>query len=382
MPFENHVYKDIGAANRHDCVRLIVLRAALAVFLPWLCGCSAAKEPLKQHWLAMGTFASVTVPAEESENLDRYARIARGSLLELEQLLSVYDPKSEISRINRAAGGPAVPVSAHTMEVLTLAVDYAKKTGGCFDPTIGPLMRLWGFNSPPPPRVPPQADLQSARRLVGYGHIALANETAHLDSPGTELDLGGIAKGYAVDICYRRLKRIKARSALLNLGGNMRCCGTARRLPPGNDADEQPVAFWKVGVRDPFRPDRIVGTIRMPPGAAVATSGDYERFVTIGDEQYAHIMDPRTGYPVKGMAAVTVLSTSALEADVMSTALFVMGIDQSRELLGGLFECQALFIPDRLPLELWITAGFREYFTAAHGLDDAVTEIGTKRESE
>jgi thiamine biosynthesis lipoprotein len=135
---------------------------------------------------------------------------------------------------------------------------------------------------------------------------------------------------------------------LINLGGNIRVGG-----------QPEPQRQWKVGVRDPFHRTQTVGAIRLPAGWALATSGNYERTVEIDGKRYAHIVDPRTGLPVEGMAGVTVLCPSATAADALSTALFVVGMDGITALLAKIPQCEAIIIPDRAPLELWVTEGIR-----------------------
>jgi len=306
-----------------------------------------------EAWTVMGTYAAVTVSAGEKERLKDYAGAAKKIFRELDELLSNYKPESEISRLNRSSGKEPVPLSGPTLEVLRHSLRYAGLTSGCFDPTVVPLVRLWGFGGgEPPKRVPPPAELKRVLGLVGYQHLVLAENSARLELPGMGVDTGGIAKGYAVDVAYSRLLEMDAASVMVNLGGNIRCRGFPRGAGP-----------WKIGVRNPFQRDLIVGVLSLTGGMAVATSGNYERFVTIGGKRYSHILDPRTGYPAQGMAGVTVISETALEADALSTALFILGIEGSRPVLSRLPSSEALFIPDRKPLEIWLTPGFQKHFT-------------------
>ena len=134
------------------------------------------------------------------------------------------------------------------------------------------------------------------------------------------LDLGGIAKGYALDVCYDRLSAMGARNFMLNLGGNIRVRGTPRK-------DET----WVIGVRNPFQTGEIVGAIRLASGMAVGTSGNYERFVTIAGKKYGHIMDPRSGRPAEGMAGVTIVATNGVQSDGLSKPLFILGPEGSKD---------------------------------------------------
>jgi len=165
------------------------------------------------------------------------------------------------------------------------------------------------------------------------------------------VDLGGIAKGYAVDVCYDRIYALGGRDFMVDLAGNLRCCGQGRSGRP-----------WNVAVRNPFDAERHLGTIQLTDGLATASSGNYERFVEIAGRRYCHILDPRTGRPCEGMAGTTVICANATEADAMSTALFVLGPAQSVDVLRRMPRCEALFVPDEQPLRILVTPGFRSRF--------------------
>lgn len=305
--------------------------------------------------MVMGTYATLSVPASERAHLPRYRRVAADTLRGLEERLSVFIPTSDITRLNQGAGGNFVGVSEDTVAVLASALEYARLTAGAFDVTVGPLLRCWGFyDRPPPARMPDAETLAEARQLVGYGHLGLSNRSARLEQAGMAVDLGGIAKGYAVDVCYRRLIQTGASNLLVNLGGNIRCGGS-----PGGGRS------WRIAVRNPFDAERPLGTLNLSDGLAVATSGNYERFVVIGGKKFAHIIDPRTGFPVRGMASVTVVAPTAVEADALSTGLFVLGPTNSRAVLAARPACAVLFVPDEQPLRLLVTGSFLRHFSVA-----------------
>lgn len=315
----------------------------------------------------MGTFASLTVSAEEEAALDHAAALTQAHLRDLDNRLSLFKPDSEISRLNQSAGASPLEVSAQTEEVLRLSRHYADASGGAFDPTMAPLVRLWGFNKGPQlSAVPDQVTICSVLERVGYHHLSLSNRTAFLDQKGMSVDLGGIGKGYAVDICYQALVTNGVRSLMVNLGGNIRCRGSATLGRP-----------WSIGIRDPFNPDRIIGTLRLADGMAVATSGNYEKFVIIEGKRYTHIIDPRTGRPVEGVAAVTVIAAKAVEADAMSTAIFVLGLKESLPVLRRMPNCHVIFIPDERPTRVYISPGVREYFTAAPAFDGKLLDVAS-----
>ncbi len=317
-------------------------------------GCFSEKKPVTESWGIMGTVAGFSVPAKDSKHLSSYSSIAKSTFTELDQSLSTFKPESEISRLNNDAGVRPVSLSKHVLEVLNMAVKYAKLSDGAFDPTVAPLVQLWGFNGGTLPVKPlGDATISSVMELVGCEHLSISNNVSYLDSAGMKVDLGGIAKGYAVDVLYQKLDEMNAKNIMIDLGGNIRCKGLARGKKP-----------WKIGVRNPIVTDQIIGTIELTDGIAVATSGNYERCVKIAGKTYAHIIDPRTGRPVEGMAGVTVVSDSAAKSDAMSTALFVLGLDRAKAVLKTIPNCEALFVPAEEPLRILITPGFARNFVA------------------
>jgi len=313
----------------------------------------------------MGTFASVSVPAAAQDALPDCFSKTSTIFAGCDRLLSTYIETSEISRINRLSGSRPVVVSHRTAELLKLARHYGDISNGAFDISITPLMRLWGFREgEPPTSLPASADLEELLPLVGYRAIELGERTVRLPQKGMRIDLGGIAKGYAVDTAFDALVAAGHGDTLVNLGGNMRGRGLAA-----------PDRAWRVGVRNPFDRAQLLGAVALPDGWAVATSGNYEKFVEIDGKRYAHIMDPRTGLPVQGMAGVTVLSRLGIEADALSTALFVVGMDGAKAILDQAPDSEALLIPDRRPIEIHVTPGFAKHFTPLPAYRDAVRHL-------
>jgi thiamine biosynthesis lipoprotein len=303
----------------------------------------------------MGTFATVRVPASDRSGLEALTGTAKGIFEGIDLALSTYKPDSEISRLNRAAGDGPVQVSPRTLQILRTSARYGELTGGAFEPTLGPLIRKWGFSGGKAPSRPLDAEeVKAELERVGMRHLKVEGATAFLELPGMSIDLGGIAKGFAVDLACDEILRRGARSFIVDLGGNLRCSGGNGGRP------------WRVGVRNPFRQASadggLVGVLRLGDGAAVATSGNYEQFIEIGGERYTHIIDPRTGRPTKGMAGVTVVSPTATEADALSTALFVLGPDEGRKVLARCPGSAAIWIPDKQPVELLVAPGLETVF--------------------
>ena len=340
---------------RSSAVRLFGCSAVLPLLLPLLLtlSCRPPAKPVTRQWTTMGTFASLTVSAPTAASLPANATLARDTFEALNQSLSTYIASSDVSRLNAVAGQQSIPVSPDTTAMLTLATRFSTTSGGAFDVTVLPLMRLWGFrNGQPPTALPDPAAVAATLPLVNYQRVEQGGGSARLTHAGMQIDLGGIAKGYAVDRAFDSLQRAGQRDLLINLGGNMRGSGRPDPSRP-----------WHVGVRNPFNRAELLGTIALPDGYAVATSGNYEKFVEIDGTRYAHIMDPRTGRPVQGIAAVTILAPTAVAADALSTALFVIGLDGAGELLAHYPNTHAIIVPDRHPIQIHLSPGLTPHFT-------------------
>ena len=330
--------------------------------------------PVEQTWLTMGTFAVVRLRADDKDLLRECFLTTAECFSNINAKLSTYISDSEISRLN--ASGDKVPVSAVTYDVLRTTLRYCVLTGGAFDPTVKPLIKLWGFNGARvPTNLPSASDINGALKTVGYRKVHLEErfvdgEVLFLAQSPVEVDLGGIAKGYAVDRAYEMLVGECAfgqggrPNMLINLGGNIRCHGQA-------SAER----FWRIGVRNPFDNNGLVGVVDLGSGMAVATSGDYERYVVVEGRRYAHIIDPRSGYPVQGMAEVTVVSTNATEADAMSTSVYVAGLEGAKALLEKLPGCRAILIPAKRPMEIWVTPNMKSIFTVYDEYRNSVREF-------
>jgi FAD:protein FMN transferase len=313
-----------------------------------LAGCARKPDPVRLQGLAMGTYTTLAVPHADAARLADAAAVMRETFATLDAALSVYRPDSDLARVNRAAGDAPVQVAPLTREAVAVALRYAEDTGGAFDPTVGPLLELWGFRgAAAPTQVPAAAARTAALARVGFAGVRADSNTVALAHAGMALDLGGVAKGWAVDRAYTALRARGLSRFMINLGGNIRVAGEAA---PGRP--------WTVGIRNPFAPDRLLGTFSLADGMAVATSGHYERFIEIDGVRYAHIMDPRTGEPVRGLAGVTVVARSAAEADALSTALFVAGTEAGTALLRTFPGAHAVFVPDTQPPRVLPTPGF------------------------
>ncbi len=256
----------------------------------------------------------------------RLAEAANAAFEEIDRLdrqMSNYSETSELSYINRNAAHGDVIVEKELFDFLKGCIEYSRSTGGAFDITVGPLMKAWGFFDSKG-RVPDPSELKSVTARVGYKHV-LFNERTHaigFDREGVELDLGGIAKGYAVDRAAEILRASGVTSAFVTSGSSSIC---AIGAPPGQ-------ASWRVEVNDPLDRSRKLEAIEIKD-QSISTSGCHDKTFESAGKTYCHIMDPRIGRPIEGLLSATVITQSGVEAEVLSKALMVMGIDKARDFL-------------------------------------------------
>jgi thiamine biosynthesis lipoprotein len=249
---------------------------------------------------------------------------------------------------------------------LSLGKHYGDLSDGAFDITVSPLTKLWGFRGSSEPTVPPSEEaIQEQLKLVDYRRLVLADGTAFLPVKGMGVDLGGIAKGYAVDRAFDLCRSAGIRDLLIDLSGNIRANGR----PHWREK-------WQIGVRDPFNRSRMIGRVSIQDGLALATSGSYERFIQVADTRYSHVINPKTGYPVTGTAGATIMARDATTADGLSTPYFIGGLTDAGTLLRKASAAEVLIVPDKHPTEIWLTPGFAKAFVPIPELAKAVRRLG------
>lgn len=266
----------------------------------------------------------------------------------LEQSLSVTIPESDISRLNSSAGEP-VPVGEDALTIISKSLEISEKTGGALDITIYPVLMAWGFTTGEY-SVPTDDELASLLEFTDYTKVEVSGGEVTLPE-GYAVDLGALAKGYASDCSAEILQSGGVNSAILNLGGNVCAIGSK---PDGNP--------WKVAVASPFENEEYLGILNVED-KFVITSGKYERYFTAEDgRNYHHIIDPKTGYPSEnGLAAVTIIGSSGIECDALSTALLVLGKNRAGEYWRQYGGFDMIMITD--DKRITITAGIAEQFT-------------------
>lgn len=289
-------------------------------------GClTAAKQPLQRFEFQqphMGTLFTITLYATNEVSARAAADAAFAKVATLNQMMTDYDPESELMKLCRRPVGEPVRVSAELFEVLAEARRVAELSDGAFDPTIGPVVRLWR-RARRMEVLPTPEQLEHARAAVGWQKFLLdtKNQTVTLLATNMQLDLGGIAKGYAADAALKVLRERGIRSALVAASGDI-AIGDA---PPGEGG-------WRVSIGTPFKREGEARTLLLK-NAAVSTAGDAEQSVVINGVRYSHIVDPRTGMGLTNRCQVSVIAPHAVQTDVFDTTASILGVEAGRKLI-------------------------------------------------
>lgn len=279
-------------------------------------------QPHVREFLIFNTYGRVTLWEPE-----KFASAATdemiAELLALEKVINTYDADSEISELNRTAHERPFVCSDRLWGIIKASRSAYEVSEGAFDISVGPLMKLWGFYGKRQ-SMPSEEEITGARQLVGLNKVMFnsANKTVEFPNQGMYLDFGGIAKGYAVDICKAIADRYGLSRGMIDLGGNIACLSDP---PPERNA-------YTLGIRNPANTQDILETVDLR-GMTIATSGNYERCFLLDGRFIHHIVDPLTGWPVPAMASVSVIVPRGLASDVFSTAIFVRGEELALKLI-------------------------------------------------
>lgn len=269
----------------------------------------------------MGTTYSVKFIAPKGYDLMSLKKATDSRLKEINLAMSTYIPISEISQVNKAKAGEAKKISSDFSKVLVHALELAKKTDGVFDPTIGPLVNLWGFGPDGQRKVPATEKIEEARKAVGYKKVKFNIESSEVikENDKTYIDLSASAKGFGVDEVLTLLKSRGLQNAMVEIGGEVRTSGRSLTRP------------WKIGVESPNPDDleqKIMKVVKIE-NFALATSGDYRNFFKSNGKRYSHTINYKTGKPVENtLASVSVISDTCMDADAVATALMAMGSEK------------------------------------------------------
>ncbi len=309
--------------HRGEVVKPVALTMNLTLCRVFICllffavGCSKEQETEKKSTLFLqnlfGTDISVKLYGDKSS--EAVAEI-KTYLEKLHDQINIFDQKSELAKLNKKAFSEPVVCSLELWDLLVQCQWAHQLTDGHFDVSAGPLLKLWGFHGKRK-TIPTQQEIGEALKLVGFSKIKLNKNDKSVQFPyeGMYIDVGGIAKGYALDKCVAIARKFGIKIGIIDLGGNIYCF---ENVIPGRKSE-----FYNIGIRSPAGLG-IADVIQLKD-SYVATSGDYERFNVIDGVKYAHIVSPKTGLPVKATASVSVVTNKGLYSDIFSTAIFVSG---------------------------------------------------------
>lgn len=345
------VERKISLTSKYMYSALIIAVAAVAAFgIRVLLG-PRLRSANRGHRTVMGTFANITAVAADSETARTCVEAAFGWLEHVDEVMSDYKADSQLSEVNRDAFDKPVPVDDDLFEVLDIAVEYSRKTGGAFDITVGPIVDLWR-QAEEQKLLPTEDELDQARSKVGFEKLVLdaQNKTVRFAVDGMRIDLGGIAKGYAIDTAIEVMQKAGAIGGLIDVGGDVRCFG-----PPSDDKES-----WLVGLQDPAADNQLLLVLKLRD-MAVATSGGYRRFAEIDDKKYSHIINPTAGASADELISVSVVARTATGADALATAVSVLGRQKGLELVDSLVETEAILVGADKTDDLIHTEGVRQY---------------------
>jgi len=315
-------------------------------------GCQAqapdtSTKPLSKTSFLLGTVIEISIYDKRDEKiLDK----ALSRISEIENKMTINNAEtSEIIALNNASGNNEVKLSPDTFFVIEKGRQYSQQSGGKFDITIGPVVKLWNIGTDYA-AVPEKSKLMEAVKLVDYSKLALNKEnyTARLEAPGMKVDLGAIAKGYSADEAARILRENGVKHAIINLGGNVMTIGGN---PNGNP--------WKIGVQDPFNSRGSFLGIVPVQDQTVVTSGTYERVFEENGKKYHHILDSATGYPVENnLYGVSIIAEKSIDGDGLSTTTLLIGLEEGIKLIESLENVEAIFVT--ADKQVYVTSGIKK----------------------
>lgn len=283
----------------------------------------------------MDTFAEITCFSSSRESAVEAMKEAFKEIERIEKAFNRFDEKSELSKINRLAGLKEVKINPELFKIIEHSIYYSRLSEGNFDITVLPLVDIWK-DARKENFIPDAEVIKKTLEYVGYENIILNKEKSSIRflNRNTKIDLGGVVKGYAVDKAKGILSSHGIKDALINIGGNILALGS----PPGKKS-------WKIGIQHPRDKNDIIYRLNLQ-NRAISTSGDYERFFILNRKRFSHIINPVKGEPATGIMSVTIVAPKAEDADILSTAVFVMGVEDGLKFIET-FNNTEVFIFDK-----------------------------------
>jgi thiamine biosynthesis lipoprotein len=303
---------------------------SLAFAVTILTGCVRDPPLEEKTGILLGTVVTAKTYLRTGKGTPALLDAAFAEMSRIDSLCG-YLESSEIQRINANTGHP-VRISREITDIILKSLRYSELSRGALDVTIDPVLRLYNRFEGGDMGMPSKASVESSCALVDYRSLVVTDTYVMLSTKGGSIDLGALAKGYAVDRGAAVMESLGASGGLVDAGGDIKTFGMR---PDGKP--------WRIGLKDPRVPDSIVTVFELE-GGAVATSGDYERYFIEEGVRYHHILDPRTGFPARGCCSVTVIAELSCDADAIATAVFVLGPEEGLELVESLPGVEALIL--------------------------------------
>ena len=297
---------------------------------------SAAQQPYKRTLKLMGSRFDITVVADGEAQGEAYIDWAVGEITRIEKLISSWDPNSQTSAINANAGKKPVKVDRELIELIQRAIAISKLTDGAFDISYASMDKIWKFDGSMT-AMPDAQTITNSVEKVGFQNIVIDSEasTVFLKKEGMKIGFGAIGKGYAADKAKQLLIEKGVSAGIINASGDMNTWGKQTNGNP-----------WKVAITNPLDKNKVFALLPIV-NSAVVTSGDYEKYVTFNGTRYAHIIDPRTGYPATGIISATVFAPKAELADALATSVFVIGIEVGLNRINQLPGIECIIVDDQ-----------------------------------
>lgn len=294
-----------------------------------------AQVTVKRGMTLMGSRFEVTVIERDSVWANMYIDSAVSEIRRIENLISEWQPHTQVSAVNRAAGIKPVRVDREVFALTQRALAFSRLSDGAFDISIAALDRIWRFDGSMDELPTPEA-VQRSIAHVGYQDIVLDSvaSSIYLARSGMKIGFGSIGKGYAADRGRDLLKRLGVQGGIVNASGDLSTWGTQLNGQP-----------WRVGINNPLKAHKMIAVLQMKE-ESVATSGSYEKYVEFGGKRYAHIINPKTGFPASGLISVTVYGPSAEFANGLSTSMMVLGAREGAKLLRRFPAYKAVWMSD------------------------------------
>lgn len=307
-----------------------------------LTGCSIGSKEFSYSKILMGTAVEIKVMAKSEAAAKESVYAAFNEIARIEDVLSAYKPYSEISMLNKKG---AENVSDEVIRLIKKSQYFSEISGGAFDITVLPVIKLWKYYGKTG-KMPPKQKIEAAGKLMGWQDILIdeKNEKISFAKKRMEIDLGGIAKGYAVDRAVEVLKENGIKAGMVNAGGDIRCFGKKT---------------WRIALQNP-RDEKDYITVLKIKDKAVTTSGDYERYFLLDKNKISHIINPLTGYSAEESISATVIAENAIDADALATAVFVQGVPKGIELIKKHAAPAECLIIDK-NRKIYKTTGFDSY---------------------